>query len=213
MGTGVDARRFREVGAKIAGSGFFLHDGLHDARVFVVFLQGFEGVHVDIAIGTVAGAESATDTPILDDDLQAVLAPDRPHRAAHHTERIHALAAGGGDQVIVVTQSLAHQPGDAVMGGGTGLGAGIATRAFGQIEDEQVLGLNESVIKKVIEGDITWHAHQITVGRFAIFRGLFHLFLHRWEKLHHGAHFFKTDPDQFDMIQGRAGSRPHTGGG
>src|SRR5271166_5201295 len=76
VGTGIDATWLVIVEAEIARSGFVLH--LRDLvpRLGEVFRLHLEWVHVDVPVGTVAGAQPAPDAPVLDHHLQAALAAD-----------------------------------------------------------------------------------------------------------------------------------------
>ena len=68
-----------------------------------------ERMHVDIAVRAVLGAQAAADAPVLDDHFQRIAPPDGAHRAAHHAQRIAALAAGGRHQILVEAQAFADQ--------------------------------------------------------------------------------------------------------
>ena len=121
MRTGINATRDGELGAEIArvrlvGRRFFLLD-LHRRRNIRVrrfhlgpdFLGHFERVHVDVAVRAKLRAFPATDAPVLDDDLEVLLPPDRADRALRHAKRIAAGTAGGGDEEMVVAQSVAEE--------------------------------------------------------------------------------------------------------
>src|ERR1039458_5543088 len=85
--TRVHAARLVIVQAEVAGGGFALHLCDLAARPGKIFDLDLERMHIDMSVGTVAGAHSATNTPILDGHLEAVLAPDRSHRTADHAKR------------------------------------------------------------------------------------------------------------------------------
>src|SRR6516164_3861552 len=97
----VDAARFFQMSAEIAGSGFLLEDRLFAARIFLIVDANCKGMEIDIAVGAVARTEAAANAPVLDDDLERISATNGTDRAAHHAERIAALTARGGDQKIL----------------------------------------------------------------------------------------------------------------
>src|SRR5271166_2378452 len=76
VGTGIDAARLIIVKAEIAGGGLVLH--LRDLAPGLrkIFRLHLEGVHVDVPVRTVAGAEPTSDAPVLDHHLQAALTAD-----------------------------------------------------------------------------------------------------------------------------------------
>src|SRR5512145_2505476 len=81
VGTGVHAARLLELGAEVAAGRLQPDDRLLPARGIPLHL---ERVQVDVAVGTLLGAAPARDAPVLDDDLERVLSPDRADRAADH---------------------------------------------------------------------------------------------------------------------------------
>ena len=111
-------------------------------------------MHVDVAVGTVVGAQAAADAPVFDDDLQRVAPPDRADRTADHAERVATLAAGSGDQIFVEAQAFADQAADAVVSIGAGADALIAARALLQIEHQQALRLHQSLGQELIDRHI-----------------------------------------------------------
>src|SRR5262249_35061753 len=66
-----------EVLAEVAGGRLLTHDGPPSAGVLGVVLLHGEGVHVDVAVGTVLGAHAAPDAPVLDVYLERVAPADR----------------------------------------------------------------------------------------------------------------------------------------
>src|SRR4051812_23903215 len=105
---GVDTTGFGHVMTQVARCGLahdagFFHRLLRDAGgdQFRLRLVDDEVLKVDVAVRTVVRAESASDAPVFDDDLERAFAANRADGAANHAERIAALAAGGGDQVAV----------------------------------------------------------------------------------------------------------------
>ena len=111
-----------------------------------------ERMQVDIPVGAVVRAEAAADAPVLDDDFERVAAANRAHRASDHAERVAALAAGGGDQVLVEAQAFADQASDTVMRVGAGAHALIAARAAFEIEHEQALRFHQTLGEELVDG-------------------------------------------------------------
>src|SRR5580658_10858169 len=111
----------------------------------------FKWMKVNVAVGTILGAESAADAPIFDYNLQRIAAANRAHRAAHHAERILALAARRGDKILFETQPLAYQAGDAVVSIGAGAHASVATCATLQIEQQEALRFHQPLGQKTLE--------------------------------------------------------------
>src|SRR5271165_4524167 len=73
--TGIDAARLVVIKTEIAG-GCLVHlcdlvPGLRE-----IFNLHLERMHIDIPVGAVAGAQSTSNAPVLDDYLQTVLAAD-----------------------------------------------------------------------------------------------------------------------------------------
>src|SRR5437870_4343588 len=62
---GVDAAWFFQVRAQIAGSCFLLDDCLFTAGPLWIVNHHFEGVQIDVAVGTILRAKAATDAPVL----------------------------------------------------------------------------------------------------------------------------------------------------
>ncbi len=107
-------------------------------------------MHVDVPEGTQVGAFLAADAPAFDLDFEGILPPDAADRALGHAKRIVAGAAGRGDEEAVVAQAVAQQPGDAVVRLGAGVDAGVAARAFVQINEQKVLRFKESLVEELV---------------------------------------------------------------
>ena len=118
MRTGVNAARRGKLCAEIArvrlvGSGLFLLDldlgryafliGLH---LGLDFLDHFERVHVDVAVRAELGAFSTADAPVFDQDFEVLFSSDGTDRALRHAKRIAAGATSGGNQVMIVAQTV-----------------------------------------------------------------------------------------------------------
>src|SRR5579864_1196574 len=147
----VNAAWLREVGTKVARSRLLL-----DHRFFLALRVGqirryVERVHVDIAVWAIFSAEAAADAPIFDNYFQRIPAANRSHGATDHAERIEALAAGSGDEVVVETKSFAHEPRHSVMGVCAGDHAGVTSRAAIQIQQQQALRFHQTLREETLE--------------------------------------------------------------
>ena len=99
MRAGTHAIRFWELRAQVA------HHRL-GPRLGLLLARQLD--HVDVAVGTIRGAVAAPDAPILDHDIERVLAPDGTYRTARHAQRIHAGAATRWHQEILEAKPVAH---------------------------------------------------------------------------------------------------------
>ena len=202
---GVDAAGFFQVRAEIAGSGFLLDDGFLAAGVFGVVGQNFKRMQVDIAVGTIARAETAADAPIFDDDFQGIAAANRADWAAHHAKRVAALAAACGDKITIKTQAVANQARDAIVSVGAGVHAGIAARTVLQIEDEQALRFHQSLGEELINGNAVDHLQALLIGGAALGGGGFETGANAGETRDHIAKIVAGNTHQLDVIESCAG--------
>ena len=141
----VNTARFLQVRAEVAGCGLLLDDRLLASGIFRIVSQDFKGMQIDIAVGTIARAQSAADAPILDDDFERIAAANRADGAANHAKRVAALAATGTDEIAVEAQAVAHQARDSVVRISARVDAGIAARTVLQIENEQALRFHQTL--------------------------------------------------------------------
>src|SRR5713226_8433868 len=111
----IDATGLFQVRAQIARSRFLLDDSFFAAGSLRIVDHHFERVQIDIAVGAILSAKAAPDAPILDDDFERIAPSNRADGTAHHAKRIAALAAAGGDKILVEAQSVTDQPRDAVV--------------------------------------------------------------------------------------------------
>ncbi len=165
VGTGVDAARDGELGAKVAGvrlvSCRFLFldlDRRRDVRVRgfdlgLHFLGHFQRMHVDVAVRAKLGAFAAADAPVLDDDLEVLLSANGADRALRHAKRVAAGTARGRDKEMVVAQSVPKQARNSVVRLGAGLDTGIAPGAVVEVDQEKVLGFEQSLVQVIVEID------------------------------------------------------------
>ena len=135
--------------AQIARSRFLLHHRFFPPRVLRVFRHHFKRMQIDVSVRAISRAQSAPDAPILDDHFQRISPPNRAHRTAHHAQRIAALPAAGGHQVVIEPQSVAHQPRHPVMRIRARIHARIATRALLQIQHQQTLRFHQSLRQEI----------------------------------------------------------------
>ena len=203
----VDAARFFQMSAEIAGSGFLLEDRLFAARIFLIVDANCKGMEIDIAVGAVARTEAAANAPVLDDDLERISATNGTDRAAHHAERIAALTARGGDQKILKSETVADETGYAVVGVGAGVHAGVATRAFLEIEDEQALRFHQALREELIDGNGLDQLEALGVGELTLGDNGFEADTDVRKTPHHFAEVFAGDFDDFDVIEGGTGGR------
>src|SRR5438128_1427916 len=161
--TGIDATRRGQLRAEIASvrlvSGrFFLLDLDLGWSAFLLgfdlglyLLDHFQRMHVDVAVRAKLGAFAATDAPVLDDDLEIFLASNRANRALRHTKRVTTGSTSSGDKKVIVAQTVAQQAGHAVVGLCASAHASVAVRAIVEIDEQEILRLEQSQAKKIIE--------------------------------------------------------------
>src|SRR3974390_3186202 len=77
---GIDATRLFQVRAKIAGRGFLFDDGFLPPHLLGIVGHHFEGMKVDVAVGTITRAKAAADAPVFDDHFERMAAADGADR-------------------------------------------------------------------------------------------------------------------------------------
>ena len=97
----IDATGLFQVRAQIARSRFLLDDSFFAAGSLRIVDHHFERVQIDIAVGAILRAKAAADAPILDDDFERIAPSNRADGTADHAKWIAALAAAGGDKILV----------------------------------------------------------------------------------------------------------------
>src|SRR5712664_3560876 len=112
--TGVDAAWFFQVRAEIARRCFLLACRFFSAGSLRIINHHFERMQIDVAVRTILGAKAAADAPIFDDDFERMSPSNRADRAADHAERVAALAATRGDEILIEAQAIADETRDAV---------------------------------------------------------------------------------------------------
>src|SRR5229473_423033 len=203
---GVDAARFFQVRAEIARSRFLLDRRLLVPGSLRIVDHHFEGVQIDVAVRTVLRAEAAADAPILDDDFQRIAPSNRTDRTADHAEWIAALPATRGDEILIETQTIADEPGDAVVRVGAGVDASIAARAILQIQNQQALRFHQSLREKLVDGDVVNHLQALLIGGVAFCGNGFEACSHAGETRDHIAEIVTGDADKFDVVESGASS-------
>src|SRR5690348_10892070 len=157
--TRIDTARLRMVVAEIARCSFLHRRLLTDASC-----RSRELVEVDVSIRTVIGTESASHAPVFNNHFKGIAAANRSHGTADHAEGIAALAARGGDQIILEAQAITNEPRNAVVRVSAGFHTLIAARAAIKIEDQQTLRVHQALLQEVVD----WHTLQV-VHAAAIF--------------------------------------------
>lgn len=130
VGAGVNTTGLRQIGTQIARGGFLFYYCSGAAGVIGIFVHHLKGMQIDVSVWAIARAETAADAPIFNDDFQRIAATNGAYWAAHHAERITALAATGGNQILLKAQAIANEPRDTIVSVRAGVDASVATRAF-----------------------------------------------------------------------------------
>ena len=201
---------------KIAGGGLELRD--HHRLIRVVGIGHLHPAalvrhHEDVAVGTIRGAQTTTDTVIFNHDLEMLAAMNRIDRAARHAMGIAAGPAGSRDEEISKATPVAQQPGDgksvrsiAMLPDAT-FGAFVTAGAEIHVQNQNALALVEPLLDVI--------GHQRIAHAFAA-QGSERL-LHETapEDRKQAYHFEKiraAQTGQLEVVQGRAGRCAHAGG-
>ena len=129
--TGIDTAGLGMVIAKVARSGFLDRGLLASASG-----RSRELMQIDIAVWAIIRAQSTAYAPIFNNHFKRIAAANRSHRATDHAQRIATLAARGCDQIILKAQTIANEPGNAIVRVGAGFNALIAAGAAIKIEHQ-----------------------------------------------------------------------------
>ena len=202
--TSVDAAWFFQMRAEIARSSFLLDHRLLAASSFRIVNHHFEWVQIDVAVRTILRAEAAADAPILDDDFERIAPANRADGAADHTQRVAALAATRGDEILVEAQAIADEPRDAVVCVGASIHTGVAARAILQIQNQQALRFHQSLREELIDGDVVDHLHALLIGRAAFGGNRLETGSNAGETRDHIAEIIAGDSNEFDVIESSA---------
>ena len=150
--------------AKIAVGGLKLADDVSspDAlRVGHCNRISFVRYHENAAVGAVLGAQSASDAMVLDHDLKVLASMNGVDGTSDHAMWIRAGPAGGCDHEIIQASSGSKQARDRNTVGrrpvllDTALGAGVAPRAFIQVEHENALTFIKTLLDVLVENSVT----------------------------------------------------------
>jgi hypothetical protein len=198
---GIDAAWFLQVRAKVAGSSLLLDDRFFAAGMFGIVGHHFERMQIDVAVGTVVRAQSAADAPVLNDDFERIAPTYRSHGAANHAERIAALAATGGDEVLIESEPVANQARDAVVGIGASVHASVATRTILQIENQEALRFHQALGEKLVDGNAVNHLHALLIGGTSLSRNSFKAGSNSGEPCDHVPKIITGDSNEFDVIK------------
>src|SRR5712664_1390772 len=162
---------------------------------------------IDVAVGTILGAEAAADAPIFDDDFERISPSNRTDRAADHAERVAALAATRGDEILIEAQAIADETRDAVVCVSASVDAGVAARAIVQIQNQQALRFHQALRKELIDGDVVNHLHALLICSATFGGNGFEAGSNAWETRDHVAEVAAGDSNEFDVIEcGASGS-------
>jgi hypothetical protein len=197
----VNTTRLREIGAQVAGSGFLFYDGFGAAGMIGIFIHHLERMQINIAVRTIARAKTAADAPVLDDDFERVTAANGADRTAHHAKRIAALPATGSNQILLEAQAIAYQAGNAIVSVRASVYAGVAARAFLQIENQQTLRFHQALGKKLIQGHGVDRFKTLLIGEAALRRDSFQAFSNGGEALNHLTKIVARNANDLHVIQ------------
>jgi hypothetical protein len=112
-------------------------------------------VHLNISIGALLRAFTATNAPVFNNDLKRIPSAYGSDRTADHAHWIRTGAAGCRYKVSIDPQPVSDQTGHASMHVCAGSDALVATRAPVQVNQQKVLGVHEPVTQKKIELDVS----------------------------------------------------------
>jgi hypothetical protein len=204
---GVNATWFFQVRAQIARGRFLLDDSFLAAGVLWIVREHFEWMEIDVAIRAIARAQAAADAPVLDDHFEGIAAANGADRAADHAERVAALAARRGNEVVFESQTVAYQTRYAVMRVGARVYARVAPRAIFQVENQQALCFHQALRKELVKRDTLHHLQAMFIGGTAFGGNLFETGSDIGEAVDHLAKVVAGNFYDLDVIKGRAGGR------
>src|SRR2546423_12946500 len=150
MRAGINATWRGQLRAEIASVRFvsrdflFLHLHLRRRALLAFdlsfhFFHQLERMHVDVAVRTKLGAFAAADTPVFNDDLQILLAPDRTDRALRHAKWIAAGSTCRRDEKMFIPQTVTEKSRDAVVRLGARAHTRITARTILEIDEQKIL--------------------------------------------------------------------------
>ena len=199
--TSVNTAWLFQVRAQIARSSFLLDRRFFSAGSLRIVNHHFEWMQIDVAVGTILRAEAAADAPIFDDDFERISPSNRTDRAADHAQRVAALTATRGDEILVEAQAVADETRDAVVSVGASVDAGVAARAVLQIQNQQALRFHQALRQELIDGDVANHLHALLICGAAFGGNGFEAASNAGETRDHVAEIFAADSNEFDVIE------------
>ena len=200
----VDAAWFRMLRAEIARSGFLFHDRARTPRRIRIGNLNGKRMHVDIAVGTILRAQTATDAPVFDDHFQRIAAPNRTNGTTDHAERVAALPARGGYQVFVEAQAFANQARHAVVSASASPNARIAARATLEIENQQTLRLHQPLREKILQRRGFDEREAFAIFALALERDGFEAVPNLGKLAEHEVKILRRNANDFDVVERRA---------
>ena len=159
---------FIVIRTEVASRGLGAYLGDFSAGICGIVGLHLEGMHIDISIGTVAGAQAATDAPVLNCDFETIPSADRSDRAPHHAQGVFALPARGSHQVVVQPQAIADQTADAVVRIRASPHALVASRTSVEIQHQQTLRFHQSLGQERVHGHILNLLKALAIFRDAV---------------------------------------------
>jgi hypothetical protein len=202
--TGVDAAWFFQVRAEVARSSFLLDRRFFSAGSLRIINHHFEWLQIDVAVGTILRAEAAADAPIFDDNFERISPSNRADGAADHAQRVAALAATRGDEILIEAQAIADETRDSVVSVSASVDAGIAARAVLQIQNQQALRFHQALREELIDGDAANHLHALLICGAAFGGNGFEAGSNAGKTRDHVAEIFAGDSNEFDVIESGA---------
>ena len=169
-----------------------------------------EGMHIDISVGTVAGAQAATDAPVLNCDFKTIPSADRSDRAPHHAQGVFALAARRSHEVVVQPQAIADQTADAVVRIRASPHALVASRTSVEIQHQQTLRFHQSLGQERVHGDILNLLKALAIFRDAVPGHGLKTSADLRKALQHEIEILEPNAHRLHVVQRGAGGSPNS---
>src|SRR5260370_2878774 len=209
VGAGINTTGLFQVRAQIARSRFLLDDSFFEPGSFRIVDHHFERMQMDIAVGAILRAKAAPDAPILDDDFERIASSNRADGTADHAQRVAALAATGGHEVLIETQAVGDETSDAVVRVSASVHASVAACTILQIQNQQALRFHQSLREELIDRHIVNHLHALLI-RGAPFGGnRFEPSSNAGKTRNHVAEIVAGDSNELDVIERSATGGSH----
>jgi len=201
VGTGINAVWLIMVWTEVASCGFHLHFCNVSAGTRTIFRLHLKGMHIDISIGTVVGAQTATDAPVLDGDFKAVASANSTHRAPDHAEWVFALAAGCGHEIVIETHAIANKTADAIVRISAGAHTLVTSSAPVEVEHQQALRFQKPLVEKRVHRHTLYLRKALAVFCSALAGDSLEAVAHLWKALEHGIEVFDSNTHNLDVIE------------